>query len=1143
MTALPKSPAALLACLLTLGFAAEAAGAPMYTLVQGLDNFKGSATAWHLLETNGFVVADPTYKQIFEPYLDESMPVYITPDSAWHAYHVLLEEGMLDLETAQSRRLTDYSRRLWSSANEQAKSAGADFSDLARFAGIGLAFQDETFRNSLPDDQKRLVESLLAGKGEVKMNIGFPLWAPAFQSGGQEPGSAWPGYVAARQWYALVDFRLMDERETGLALELSWLIHKDADLLQLWHQLSDPWDALLGPPADGNVTLYWEAAEKKLGADFTPATLLKNVAVLRPNLEELVTPPRVDDQRLKTDEAAHFADVIKGFRLLPPRHRQSEASFQQIGGRQIPPGKSPSALNFFVASTALRSPAAERAFKAAEDGAEVSNSGQLPDSLSGKALRLLATLQEPLPEGVAPVLRTEAWADAQLWAQMAEWTEEEHLVPARRTVWVEEGAIVKPSAGVVAPYPKFFEGLSKLALETAATLEKAGIDEPFDSKTAARKLLEGILWQEGLAVRNQEESDHPASLIEQFTQFWQRSLETHQTELEKNPPAAQKLMNDLETLARRTSTQTAPAQSDRDVLMHFFQERQTAPKLLRDFAPFCDKLANLARKHLEATALTEDETTWMAEYGTALAHFQCYSGTSSDVVRDDFPIVNRVQISPGSDASLYAGLGRPQAFYVILPCDGKLRLFRGAVMTYREFVRTNASAEALDDSTWRAVARTGEIPPPPAFARTFQAERDAAELIKSFASINGEIDYKEMSEALEELQSRVTDRDVPELIAALDRSVGEQPGSAVEGIAAALAKLHWEPHQQELLALLEKNDGLEIPVITPILLERTKSLDVDFLSTNMEHVPPLARCVYCTLLSRLPPTAQTRGTLRRALSDASPAVRLQAATALGADAADVSEKVAALLRLLNDDNEYVTAAAASALGQLKATNAAPALLTNLQERLQKPEPSPESLRPQSEAVQNLGLIPIGNQPRRGRGNGQPRVVAGMPMRRFAGGFPMREEGSPARNALIEALGDLHYQPAEEPIFGLLDGLHAMSAGKALKQLAPEKLARRLEAEACDNKADPQARDRALLLLAIPPANSSATGLIPLLDDKTIVPVPARRGAPGREWRICDQAATTIATLLGRSVKIGPMQPTDQRDQQIEQIRESLKAAY
>src|SRR5580700_5117663 len=128
---------------LSFGFSAEAASAQTYTLVQGLDKFDGSTTAWHLLEKNGFVVTDPSFKQMFEPYLDDSMPFFITTDSAWHAYHVLLEEGMRQLDLAQSLRLADFSRRLCAGASEQAKSQGRDFSDLARFAAIGLALQDK----------------------------------------------------------------------------------------------------------------------------------------------------------------------------------------------------------------------------------------------------------------------------------------------------------------------------------------------------------------------------------------------------------------------------------------------------------------------------------------------------------------------------------------------------------------------------------------------------------------------------------------------------------------------------------------------------------------------------------------------------------------------------------------------------------------------------------------------------------------------------------------------------------------------------------------------------------------------------------------------------------------------------------------
>ena len=1157
MAVFKKCQATLVGVGLALCLAAGAAPPQLYTLVQGLDKFNGSSTAWHLLETNGFVVADPAFKQIFEPYLEESMPVFITTDSAWHAYHVLLEEGMHDLETAQSRRLAEFSRRLWSSASEQAKSDAANFSDLARFAAIGLAFQDETFRNSLPEEQKSVVETLFKGKGEARVEIGFPLWAPSFKAEGNEGAKDMASYFAARKWYATVDFRLSNARETRLALCLTWLIHKEPDLLQAWHQLSDPWDALVGPAEDGTVPLYSDLIAKKIGLNFSLAEVLKNAAALRPALAEATHEPSFNDQRLAADEEAKFGKVIRGFRLFPPRWSQSEICFQRSGNLRNLNRIFPSGLDLFVASPSLRSPAAERALSTA-DGSEVEQAvrkqelGGPPDSITGRALRLLAVLQEPLPESIAPALRSEAWADAQLWAQMGAWAEAEHAGNGQRTTWIEEGAIVKPATGMVAPYPKFFEGLSKLALETAVALEKAGIDEPFDSKTAAHKLLEGILWQEGLGTgqgaaaqrggsQNQETANHPAGLMEQFNQFWERTLEPHQAEIENNPPASQKLMNDLESLARRSSTQTTPAEADLDVLQRFFQERQTAPKLLRDFAPFCDKLAELARKHLEGTALTDNDTKWISEYGLRLAHFQSFSGSSADTPHDDFPIVNQMQSSPDQKASLYAGLGRPQSLYIILPFEGRLKLFQGAVMTYREFVRTNAAT--LDDSSWRTLAATGNIPSPPAFTRGFQAERGVEDLIKSLTTISTDNpDYKALSEDLDELQSRVTDRDVPALLTALGKCLDTQPGPAADGIASALGKLHWAGQQKALLAMLETNEAQNIRFVVPILMQRPDELDAAFLCSNFDHVPPPARRVYCTLLARVTQTDQTRGTLLRALSDASPGVRWEAATALGATTSDVSQKVAALLGRLNDDNEYVTAVAVSVLGQMKATNVASILMINLQERLQKPEPSAEFLQPQSDAVQTFAVNNIPANMPRPRGIRQPRVGP-MRMRPFLGGFPGQGEGSPARDALIEALGDLDYKPAEELIFGLLDGPHATSAGRALKELAPARLAQQLETQACDKKADPQVRDRALQLLGTPPANSSATSLIPLLDDTTVVPMIGRRAMAGRDWRICDRAATTIGSLLGRPVRIGPMMPVDQRDQQIEEIRASLKAAY
>jgi len=82
-------------------------GAYDLSRVNGIQAFSGSEVAKELLGNNGFVVADPSFKQIFEPYikspsveksseqhpLGQSLPSFITTDSAWNTYHVLFEEG------------------------------------------------------------------------------------------------------------------------------------------------------------------------------------------------------------------------------------------------------------------------------------------------------------------------------------------------------------------------------------------------------------------------------------------------------------------------------------------------------------------------------------------------------------------------------------------------------------------------------------------------------------------------------------------------------------------------------------------------------------------------------------------------------------------------------------------------------------------------------------------------------------------------------------------------------------------------------------------------------------------------------------------------------------------------------------------
>ena len=107
--------------------------------------------------------------------------------------------------------------------------------------------------------------------------------------------------------------------------------------------------------------------------------------------------------------------------------------------------------------------------------------------------------------------------------------------------------------GKLAPYPEFFAGLGKLALDTAVVLEKAGIDESFDARTTARKLLECVEWQENLGNKSQAEAERMAGPMAQFNQFALHFLQPHQDEDARNPAVALKIVS--ESCIRRAVTQ------------------------------------------------------------------------------------------------------------------------------------------------------------------------------------------------------------------------------------------------------------------------------------------------------------------------------------------------------------------------------------------------------------------------------------------------------------------------------------------------------------------------------------------------------------------------------------------------------------
>jgi len=1082
------------------------------------------------------------------------LPAFITTDSAWHTYHVLLEEGVKDMEKIEAQRLLKFSQQLLAAARQQQVA-----SDLIAFASVGLALQDEANRQSLAPEEKRIVEALKNGSGAIPVPIGFQLSAAQFRAQSfytQSPELS--DYFAARQWYATVLFRLNNPRETKMAVVLSRLVNGNPQLLALWKQLSEPFDAFLANAEDGTIREYNDASAAILG---TNQALISDsqMAQIQRALEKQLPLPRVNDQWMSPDQYLQFGKGERGFRLLPPRRLPCAVCFQDTVEPRIPKRIYPSGLDFMAASPVLRSPAALRAAQN-EFGTSVTDvilktdCGPMPDSLHGQAMQLLATLQQPLPSKVPAPLRTEAWQDLQLWTQLGAWAEQRHTWALHSKMSVEVLGIVTPPKGMVAPYPDFFAGLAKLSRRTAEAFQHAGLDPEFDPKAISDQLLKLLdIEQKAFSEGNiMDVMQKDSGEFEQLGSLQEQYYKKHRTELEKigSRNIHTQIQNDLRESAQRGSNGHATP-ADIELLRIYFDSRQNIARLLTDFAPVCDRLAELAKKSRDAEPLTDDDGKWIENYGITLAGFSFYYGNSYEVPRDDFPIVTRVFSNPVGDAMLYAGLARPQALYVVIPIGKTLQLYRGAVMTYREFVRPND--KLLDDESWRDLISKGQTPPAPPFTKSFYAETTVTDLLQQLRAQSSREDrnYGDTSDLLWQISTRATADDLPQLLEFLTHTKADENGEAADELASIIARLPWKSHEPEIVKLLASDDFTLANAAARMLMEQPAVLDPGPLASNFAAQPIRTRRLYCAILSKLPKqTDASRRMFLQALHDKADGVRWQAALAIGNSGWNDDESRSALLKTMDDTNELVGAAAVHALVKLTVTNASPVFLEKLKARVQLPVSTSEEWSPETKAIlQDIrgeenhatGVLDEDHLTSRVEMNVTPIMLRRKTMR--VPPMPLRIN-MPLHNyniadELIDALGQLQYPPAADELFKLRGTEYDAGATRALGKLAPDRLAAELRKIALDKNLDSYLREQALVTLGDVSATNHIRELIPLLDDTTAIEYS--RPMPG-EWRICDRTAQTMATLLGweDNRMLRPFLPPAEREKILTRARQWAK---
>src|SRR5205807_8683578 len=209
--------------------------------------------------------------------------------------------------------------------------------------------------------------------------------------------------------------------------------------------------------------------------------------------------------------------------------------------------------------------------------------------------------------------RTEVWHDLQLWTQLGAWAEQRHTWALHTKLSVTYAGIIEPPTGMVAPYPEFFSGLAKLTRRTAEAFDKTGLEQHFEIKTVAANLLELIqLSKNAEHSRNEQELERISGKLEQLGLFQNRYYEKHQAEFEKGGrrDGYNQMQKDLEDLARRCAEAGQASETETETLRMFFDCRQNTARLISDFSPVCERLAELAKKSLTGEKLTEEDARW-----------------------------------------------------------------------------------------------------------------------------------------------------------------------------------------------------------------------------------------------------------------------------------------------------------------------------------------------------------------------------------------------------------------------------------------------------------------------------------------------------------------------------------------------------
>jgi len=658
--------------------------APVYTISPGLANVANlgqfptlPAAVTQMIVDNGFAVMHQSeYKQIHEILSlnkDEFVPSFVSTDAVLHAYHVLYDLALREVEVYSfwnllgnlTDSLLDVSFSQYEAAPE-GRWKDAALRNLMFFT-IALTLLDNetivppTFPAEVAPAVNHVLQliddhSEMTDEWFMNYKEDFTQFVPR---GHYTRSERLERYFQAMMWFGRVSFRLqpelphepndqgMDNTAQGILISLALTeavpgLPGTPEGLVIWDALYEPTAFFVGSADDLIPSEYLTVIQSVYGTEVQISDL-DNDTLLEQFIEEalalrepLILGHPVPDTKTMTQT---MGLRFMGQRFVPDSYILGQLVYENVG-TMWEPRLMPKGLDVMAAF------GSDRAWELLDSEKHYVNYTSQMEMLWNKIgnmtesewthnlyylwiYSLLPLLSDP-GEGYPFFMQSEAWVDKQLSTALGSWTELRHdtILYAKQSYTAELPSLPPLVKGYVEPVPALYARLASLC----------------------QMMLTGL--------------------------------------------------------------------DSRDLLSSFMENKlQTLKDFLLD-------LQTISIKELEGTALSVEEYRLIERSGDLLGYI-VELPTDDWLVSDaddDMAVIADVHTDPNDGLVLEEGVGRPMVILAAVSIEGQVVLTRGATFSYYEF--TWPMDDRLTDESWQDMLEQGEAPALPTWTQSFVVESE-----------------------------------------------------------------------------------------------------------------------------------------------------------------------------------------------------------------------------------------------------------------------------------------------------------------------------------------------------------------------------------------------------------------------------------